>query len=45
MAEAEQVAEVAETAVATSDGVVSNDWKAELPDDLQEHQALQACKM
>ena len=40
MAEAEQVAEVAETAVATSDGVVSNDWKAELPDDLREHPSI-----
>ena len=37
----EQVAEVADTAVATSDeAAVAADWKAALPDDLREHPSI-----
>ena len=36
----EQVAEVAETAVAPSEQAVVTDWKQELPDDLRDHPSI-----
>jgi len=36
----EQVAEVADAAVAPSEATVATDWKAELPDDLREHPSI-----